>query len=122
MQKFELPVFLRRNSSASGLQVKPTPVGVRQYDYEHLFYRNSGEAQTARVDGCLSSIILSPLNGYVEMSPYGDIHVEPERIATSGGCFFLRRRGSRTRHARAAPVFPRSRAPPGSAPCGCRQH
>src|ERR1019366_4930105 len=41
---------------------------------------------------CLSSIILSPLNGYVKMSPYetGDICIEPERIATSGGDFILR--------------------------------
>jgi hypothetical protein len=39
---------------------------------------------------CLSPIILSPLNGYVKMSPHGDIHVEPERIAASGGDFILR--------------------------------
>src|ERR1700681_810991 len=41
---------------------------------------------------CLSSIIMSPLNGYVKMSPYetGDICIEPERIATSGGDFILR--------------------------------
>src|SRR5260370_27999331 len=41
---------------------------------------------------CLSSIILSPLNGYVKMSPYetGDICIESERIATSGGDFLLR--------------------------------
>src|SRR5579863_1974827 len=34
---------------------------------------------------CLSSIILSPLNGNVKMSPYetGDIHVESEGIAAS---------------------------------------
>src|ERR1700687_5218130 len=40
---------------------------------------------------CLSSIILSPLNGYVKMSPYetGDICIEPERIATRGGDFIL---------------------------------
>src|SRR6267154_914942 len=44
---------------------------------------------------CLSSIILSPLNGYVKMSPYetGDICIEPERIATSGGDFILREGG-----------------------------
>src|ERR1700681_107818 len=43
---------------------------------------------------CLSSIILSPLNGYVKMSPYetGDICIEPERIATSG-CDFIVREG-----------------------------
>jgi transposase len=36
---------------------------------------------------CLSSIILSPRNGNVKMSPYetGDICIEPERITTSGG-------------------------------------
>src|SRR5260370_16499133 len=35
--------------------------------------------------GCLSSIILSPLNGNVKMSPYetGDIHVESEGTAAS---------------------------------------
>ena len=35
---------------------------------------------------CLSSIIMSPPNGNVKMSPYepGDIHVESEGIATSG--------------------------------------
>src|SRR5882757_3028695 len=40
---------------------------------------------------CLSSIILSPLNGYVQMSPYetGDICIESERIATSGGDFIV---------------------------------
>src|SRR5258708_6538041 len=46
-------------------------------------------------NGCLSSIILSPLNGYVKMSPYetGDICIESERIATSGGDFLLREGG-----------------------------
>src|SRR5580704_6847064 len=40
---------------------------------------------------CLSSIILSPLNGYVKMSPYetGDLCIEPERIATSSSDFVL---------------------------------
>src|ERR1039458_652978 len=44
---------------------------------------------------CLSSIIMSPLNGYVKMSPYetGDICIEPERIATSGCDFILREGG-----------------------------
>ncbi|MGH9564963.1 MAG: hypothetical protein ACRD4I_03165, partial [Candidatus Angelobacter sp.] len=44
---------------------------------------------------CLSSIILSPLNSYVKMSPYetGDICIEPERIATSSGDFILREGG-----------------------------
>src|ERR1700692_572452 len=38
-----------------------------------------------RKDFCLSSIILSPLNGNVKMSPYetGDIHVESEGTAKS---------------------------------------
>src|SRR5260370_27778112 len=38
-----------------------------------------------RQSGCLSSIILSPLNGNVKMSPYetGDIHVESEGTAKS---------------------------------------
>src|SRR6202163_3769154 len=45
---------------------------------------------------CLSSIILSPLNSYVKMSPYetGDIRIEPERIATSGGDFIVREGGT----------------------------
>src|ERR1700692_1154733 len=44
---------------------------------------------------CLSSIILSPPNGYVKMSPYetGDICIEPERITTSGGDLILREGG-----------------------------
>ena len=44
------------------------------------------------MESCLSSIILSPLNGYVKMSPYetGDIRIEPERIATSGGDYIVR--------------------------------
>jgi hypothetical protein len=43
---------------------------------------------------CLSSIILSPPNGYVKMSPYepGDICIEPERIAASE-CDFIVREG-----------------------------
>jgi len=44
---------------------------------------------------CLSSIIMSPLNSYVKMSPYetGDICIEPERVATSGRDFVLREGG-----------------------------
>ena len=40
---------------------------------------------------CLSSIILSPLNGNVKMSPHetGDIHVESERVTTSDRPFYL---------------------------------
>jgi len=40
---------------------------------------------------CLSSIILSPLNGNVKMSPRetGDIHVESERVTTSDRPFYL---------------------------------
>jgi hypothetical protein len=40
---------------------------------------------------CLSSIILSPLNGKVKMSPYetGDIHVESEGTATSERYFAM---------------------------------
>src|SRR5258708_24399016 len=39
------------------------------------------------VGGCLSSIILSPLNGNVKMSPHetGDIHVESEGTAEGEG-------------------------------------
>src|SRR6266446_3336485 len=41
--------------------------------------------------GCLSPIILSPLNGQVKMSPHeqGDILIESERVATSGGDFSM---------------------------------
>src|SRR6266851_505215 len=40
---------------------------------------------------CLSPIILSPLNGQVKMSPHeqGDILIESERVATSGGDFSM---------------------------------
>src|SRR5208282_2050422 len=43
---------------------------------------------------CLSSIILSPLNGNVKMSPYetGDIHVESEGTAASERHYCLRQR------------------------------
>src|SRR5258706_11855867 len=60
------------------------------------------EAQQIKERGCLSSIILSPLNGYVKMSPYetGDICIESERIATSGGDFLLREGGPRVCHSR----------------------
>src|SRR5713101_3638534 len=41
--------------------------------------------------GCLSPIILSPLNGQVKMSPHeqGDILIESERVATSGDDFSM---------------------------------
>src|SRR2546430_13225407 len=40
---------------------------------------------------CLSPLILSPLNGQVKMSPHeqGDILIESERVATSGGGFSM---------------------------------
>src|SRR5258708_31864120 len=40
---------------------------------------------------CLSPIILSPLNGQVKMSSHeqGDILIESERVATSGGDFSM---------------------------------
>src|SRR5438876_11893417 len=40
---------------------------------------------------CLSPLILSPLNGQVKMSPHeqGDILIESERVATSGGDFSM---------------------------------
>lgn len=43
---------------------------------------------------CLSSIILSPVNGNVKMSPHGtgDIHVECEGTTTSGSHLAMRRR------------------------------
>src|SRR5258707_2064669 len=48
------------------------------------FEKNSGTK-------CLSPIILSPLNGQVKMSPHeqGDIFIESERVATSGGDFSM---------------------------------
>src|SRR2546429_7541570 len=43
---------------------------------------------------CLSPLILSPLNGQVKMSPHeqGDILIESERVATSGGDFSMYQR------------------------------
>src|SRR5260221_1660831 len=78
---------------------------------------------------CLSSIILSPLNGYVKMSPYetGDICIEPERIAASGGDFLLREGGKcvcpRPRPPRTKTPTPATRPNSGyGKPCGghCR--
>src|SRR5258706_10415051 len=70
------------------------------------------EAQQIKERGCLSSIILSPLNGYVKMSPYetGDICIEPERIATSGGDFILPEGGP-------CVCLRRPPAPPNAPPC-----
>src|ERR1700694_5864004 len=55
---------------------------------------------------CLSSIILSPLNGNVKMSPYeqGNICIEPERAATSGGYFQMREGGVGVCQSRRNPV------------------
>src|SRR5216684_2723427 len=58
---------------------------------------------------CLSSIILSPLNGNVKMSPYeqGDICIEPERATTSGGDFQMREGGVGVCQGRRTPVSER---------------
>src|SRR5258708_2601182 len=55
---------------------------------------------------CLSSIILSPLNGNVKMSPYeqGNICIEPERATTSGGYFQMREGGVGVCQSRRTPV------------------
>src|SRR5258708_4002731 len=47
--------------------------------------------EKVEVRACLSPIILSPLNGQVKMSPHeqGDILIESERVATSGGDFSM---------------------------------
>src|ERR1700675_4891138 len=59
---------------------------------------------------CLSSIILSPLNGNVKMSPHetGDIHVESEGTATSDRHFAMRAREPDMRQSRGAarPIAP----------------
>src|SRR5712692_9884286 len=57
-------------------------------------------------ENCLSSIILSPLNGNVKMSPYeqGDICIEPERATTSGRYFQMREGGVGVSQSR-LPVF-----------------
>src|SRR6267378_3519619 len=57
-------------------------------------------------DSCLSSIILSPLNGNVKMSPYeqGNICIEPERATTSGGYFQMREGGVGVCQSRRTPV------------------
>src|SRR2546427_3801537 len=54
-------------------------------------YPLRGAAGSRFGDTCLSSIILSPLNSNVKMSPYetGDIHVESEGTATRGCNFPL---------------------------------
>src|SRR5713101_9700684 len=64
--------------------------------FETTFYSEEMISVKARLHKCLSSIILSPLNGYVKMSPYeqGDISLESERVATSGCDFILREGGS----------------------------
>src|SRR5271168_788290 len=45
---------------------------------------------------CLSSMILSPPNGYVKMSPHepGDIHFEPKRTTPRRGAGRLRQGGT----------------------------
>src|SRR6266581_4315057 len=55
---------------------------------------------------CLSSIILSPLNGNVKMSPYeqGDICIEPERATTSGRYLQMREGGVGVCQSRRTPV------------------
>src|SRR5260370_40641284 len=55
---------------------------------------------------CLSSIILSPVNGNVKMSPYeqGNICIEPERATTSGGEFPKREGGESGVQSRGAPM------------------
>jgi len=53
-----------------------------------------GEVHTPKGPTCLSSIILSPLNGNVKLSPHetGDIHVESEGTAASDRHFAMRAR------------------------------
>src|SRR5262249_54851367 len=48
-------------------------------------YQDRTSVEQAGPANCLSSIILSPLDGNVKMSPHepGDIHVDPEGIETS---------------------------------------
>src|SRR5260370_41851650 len=61
---------------------------------EEIVAEGCKRAQTGQ-RGCLSPIILSPLNGQVKMSPHeqGDILIESERVATSGGDFSMYQRG-----------------------------
>src|SRR5258708_29774396 len=67
--------------------------------------------EKVEVRACLSPIILSPLNGQVKMSPHeqGDILIESERVATSGGdfCIYQRRGGG----CQNRPAAPPSRGP-----------
>ena len=55
---------------------------------------------------CFSSMILSPLDGNVKMSPYeqGNICIEPERATTSGGYFQMREGGVGVCQSRRTPV------------------
>src|SRR6266481_4839152 len=57
----------------------------------HLFYLGGAILGSRGSLLCLSPIILSPLNGQVKMSPHeqGDILIESERVATSGGDFSM---------------------------------
>src|SRR5258707_1820115 len=63
----------------------------------------------SKTERCLSPIILSPLNGQVKMSPHeqGDIFIESERVATSGGDFSMdQRRGGGCQNPPAALLWP----------------
>src|SRR5260370_22135437 len=55
---------------------------------------------------CLSTIILSPLNGNVKMSPYeqGDVCIEPERATTSGSYLPMREGGVGVCQSRRTPM------------------
>src|SRR5271156_6009396 len=52
-------------------------------NFIQVVYRELGGFCRGAVGMCLSSIILSPLNGNVKLSPYeqGDLCIQPERAA-----------------------------------------
>src|SRR5665213_2132691 len=87
MANDELRAEVNNNSRRAGpawRQIQNACSCARAFQEQTL---QSTPARVKRVfGGCLSSIILSPPNGNVKMSPYetGDIHVESERVAKSG--------------------------------------
>src|SRR6266704_3670111 len=71
-----------------------------------LAWHSSGPVSRLFLRPCLSSIILSPLNGNVKMSPYeqGDICIEPERATTRGRYLQMREGGVGVCQSRRTPV------------------
>src|SRR5579863_3551146 len=82
------------NTSASKQEKKLRNFIRRPPSEEKEAYQRKEIPARGRNDECLSSIILSPLNGNVKLSPHetGDIHVESEGTAASDRHFAMRAR------------------------------